>query len=219
MILFKTHPRLLAAPRLSGWRRAALASLAVSFAAAAAAAASLPQPDRVRILETPIAVPAATLTDQDGEPFALERLQGRVALLFFGFSNCPDVCPMAMQRLRELEKSAGFADDEVAYVLISVDGERDTPAVMKAFLAKYSPSFIGLTAEPSVVKPVAAKLRASFFKGAPTGQGHGYDVSHSPQVFVVDSEGRLRAEFYNASSQAMASVVSALIQETAADPE
>lgn len=213
MIVFKNLTRRLLRARLFA---ALVPALSV---AAVAAATSLPQPDRVRILETPVAVPAATLTDQDGEAFSLEKLRGRVALLFFGFTNCPDVCPLAMQSLRELEKSAGFADGEVAYVLISVDGERDTPEVMKAFLAKYSPSFIGLTAEPSAVKPVAAKLRASFFKGSPAGHGHGYDVSHSPQVFVVDPQGRLRAEFYNASSSAMKSVVSALIRETAAGRE
>jgi protein SCO1/2 len=192
-----------------------LLSLAALSTAAFAASPSLPQFDRVRILDTPVSVPQASLTDQDGEPFALDEMRGRVALLFFGFTNCPDVCPMAMQNLRRLEKSSDFAPDEVAYVLISVDGERDTPAVMKAFLAKYSPAFIGLTADPAAVKPVAARLRASFFKGAPDGHRHGYDVAHSPQVFVVDSVGRLRAEFYNASNEAMQAVISALIEEAA----
>ena len=123
---------------------------------------------------------------------------------------------MAMQSLRQLERSSGFDRDEVAYVLVSVDGDRDTPEAMQAFLAKYSPSFIGLTAEPAAVKPLASEFRAPFFKGSPTGQGGGYDVSHSPQVFVVDAEGRLRAEFYNASNEAMKAVVSALINEAAA---
>lgn len=206
---------LFAALRSAAGRITLLMPVIALSATALAADTSLPQFDRVRILQSPVAIPDATLTNQHGEAFTLGALRGKVSLLFFGFTNCPDVCPTAMQSLRQLERSSEFDQDEVAYVLVSVDGDRDTPEAMKAFLAKYSPSFIGLTGEPAAVKPIASKFRASFFKGATMGQGSGYDVSHSPQVFVVDTEGRLRAEFYNASNEAMEAIVSALIDEAA----
>jgi len=93
--------------------------------------------------------------------------------------------------------------------MISVDGERDTPEVLKAYLARYSPRFIGLTGTRDKVKPIAAEFSAAFFKGS----GDNYSVSHSPQVFVMDKAGRLRAEFYNASIEAMTDVALALLDE------
>jgi len=171
--------------------------------------AALPSHDRVRILQSARAISDAELIDQNGEPFALSQLQGQVVLVFFGFTNCPDVCPIALQSLRQLPESGEPKLKDVAYVMISVDGERDTPEVLKSYLAKYSPRFIGLTGEKTKVKAIAAEFKAAFFKGS----GENYSVSHSPQVFVVDPAGRLRAEFYSASVEAMTDVTLALLEE------
>jgi len=175
------------------------------------AAASLPSFDRVRVLQPAREISDAELTDQEGRPFKLSQLHGRVGLVFFGFTNCPDVCPVVLGRLRQLIESGGSDLDDVAYVMISVDGERDTPEVMKAYLAQFSPQFIGLTGDIADIKPIAAEFSAAFFKGS--GTEHGYTVSHSPQVYVVDQAGQLRAEFYNASIEAMIGVTSALLDE------
>jgi protein SCO1/2 len=151
--------------------------------------------------------------DHNGRPFKLSQLQGRVALMLFGFTNCPDVCPLAMESMQQLADSGRVDTAEVAFVLISVDGARDTPAVMKNYLSRFSPDFIGLTDAPNVVKPIARAFSASFFKGGEAHDGH-YNVSHSPQVFVVDRGGRLRAEFYTPSIEAMAAITNALLQES-----
>jgi protein SCO1/2 len=141
-------------------------------------------------------------------------LNGKVTYVLFGYTHCPDVCPLAMERLRELHDSGALKGAKVAYVMISIDGERDTPAAMKEFLGKYSADFIGLTADPSVVKPIAKQFSATYFKGSHKGHGDGYDVAHSPQIFVVDRRGRLRAEVYNASTETMAQLAKALLVET-----
>jgi protein SCO1/2 len=180
---------------------------------AAVARAEIPSYDRVRVLATPRPVGAAELVDQDGRPFALDDLRGRVAFVLFGFTNCEDVCPAGMARLRQLQETGALDAERIAYVMISVDGERDTPAAMRAFLAKYSRAFIGLTGEPSRVKPIATAFSAAFFKGAPVGHGDHYVVAHSPQVFVLDPAVRLRAELYNASLEAMTGVATALLEE------
>ena len=177
------------------------------------ASADVPSYDRVRVLETPKPVGDATLTDQHGVTFKLSDLRGKVAFVLFGFTNCPDVCPLAMQRLRELQLSDQVADDRVAYVMISVDGERDTPAVMKDFLAKYSSQFIGLTGQPGRVTPVATQFSAMFFKGSRHPHDGSYSVAHSSQIFVLDPAGRVRAEVYGASLEAMAGVANALLVE------
>ncbi len=187
-------------------------TLGLGLVLASASNGEVPSYDRVRVLESPIPVSNATLTDQDGAPFNLSDLNGNVAFVLFGFTNCPDVCPLSMERLRQLQDSGELADESVVYVMISVDGERDTPAVMKAFLAKYSDEFLGLTAEPARVNPIAEQFSATFFKGSANPHGD-YNVMHSPQIFVIDSVGRLRAELYGASLEAMAGVARALLAE------
>ena len=177
------------------------------------AEAALLSYDRVRVLQLGRDISDAELIDQDGRPFRLSQLHGQVALVLFGFTNCPDVCPMAMQRLRQLEKSGGPDMAKVTYVMISVDGERDTPDVLKNYLSKFSPRFIGLTGEPGSVKAITAEFSAAFFKGSEVDNGGSYTVSHSPQIFVMDPAGRLRAEFYNASIEAMSGVTLALLKE------
>ena len=164
------------------------------------------------MLPAPRAISDAELTDHNGTPFKLAALSGKVTFVLFGFTNCPDVCPLAMERLRELHDAKTLDAKAVRYVLISVDGERDTPDAMKAFLAKYSSEFVGLTAPAAKVKPIAEQFAASFFKGAHDHHG-GYDVAHSPQIFVLDGDGKLRAELYGASIDAMTGVANALAAE------
>jgi protein SCO1/2 len=190
----------------------------VAIAVSPSASAAVPAYERVRVLETPKPIGPATLTDQNGASFDLADLQGKVAFVLFGFTNCPDACPLSMERLRELNHSGLVAADAVSYVMISVDGERDTPAAMKAFLAKYSSEFIGLTADPSRVQPIAQQFSAAFFKGSRHAHDGGYEVAHSPQIFVLDLKGRVRAEVFGASLEAMAGVAKALLDENNAVP-
>ena len=96
--------------------------------------------------------------------------------------------------------------------LVSVDGDRDTPAVMKQFLARYPEELIGLTAPPNRVMPVAEQFSAAFFKGAHDAHG-AYAVAHSPQIFVLDAAGNLRAELFGASIESMTAVALALLAE------
>jgi protein SCO1/2 len=194
-------------------RLASIAMLAlIGSALALPASAEIPSFERVRVLPAPQPISDAELTDQFGDTVRLSSLQGRVTFVLFGFTNCPDACPTAMARLRELYDARTLKDRDVAYVMISVDGQRDTPAAMKEFLAKYSPAFIGLTAEPAHVKPIATQFSAAFFKGHAGHDGR-YDVAHSPQIFVLDTEGRLRAEMFSASIEAMTGVANALLDE------
>lgn len=178
-----------------------------------AAAGALPQFDRVLLLGEPRGISDATLTDQDGEPFLLSALRGTASLVFFGFTNCPDVCPIAMAKLRQLETSGSVDPDEVSFVLISVDGERDTPETMKNFLRTYSENFIGLTAEPERVQKIAREFRASFYKGSATAPDADYTVAHSTQMFLLDPAGRLRAELHNPDVDDMAELTNAVLEE------
>jgi protein SCO1 len=180
--------------------------------AAALAHAAVPKLDRVRVVETPRAIADAELTDEQGRTAHLRDLRGKVVFLLFGFTSCEDVCPLTMERLGQLRDSGGLSSADVAYVMISVDGDRDTPAVMKQFLARYPEEFIGLTAPPNRVTQVAEQFSAAFFQGAHDAHG-AYAVAHSPQVFVLDAAGNLRAELFGASIESMTAVALALLAE------
>jgi protein SCO1 len=89
-------------------------------------------------------------------------------------------------------------------VLISIDGDRDSPELLKTYLAGYSRSFIGLTGDPKAVRKIAAGFKAVFFKGLPYDDDGNYQVEHTSMIYLVDGEGRLRATFLDASVEAMA---------------
>lgn len=116
-----------------------------------------------------------------------------------------------MSRLAQPEKHGGAGLADVSYVMITVDGERDTALAMNEFLARYSPRIIGLTGGPGQVRRVAFEFSAAFLKEGTTGrEDRAYDVAHSPQVFLMNAGGHLRAEFYNADFETMKAVVLAV---------
>ena len=193
-------------------KRLLLVIAAVGASFAAHVHAEVPRVDRVRVVETPRPIADAELTNEDGLALRLKELRGKVAFVLFGFTNCADVCPLAMERLAMLRDSGSLNSADVAYVMISVDGERDTPAAMKAFLSRYPEEFVGLTAAPNRVTPIAEQFSAAFFRGAHSAHGK-YDVAHSPQIFVVDAAGNLRAELFGASVESMTAVAFALLGE------
>jgi protein SCO1/2 len=180
--------------------------------AAAADFTPLPQLERVMVT-APKPIADFELTDDDGKRFKLSSLQGQPALVFFGFAHCPDVCPAAMQKLMVLRKSEPKKYQQVQVVMISVDGERDTPDSMKAFLSRFSPDFIGLTGPPAEVRNIAARFSASFFKDPPKDSSGAYLVQHTSRVYALDRKGRLRAEMYDATVDATGSVLSSLLAE------
>ena len=185
------------------WREFALAGL-LAFVASVSAADPEQDP-RIQLVATPAIIADFQLTDQDGHPFRFSQLRGREALFFFGFTHCPNICPTAMFEMKlvseALEKSGQKAP---AVVLVSVDGERDTPEVMKKYLAAYPESFIGLTGDPKAVRKIAAEFKAVFFKGLPYDNAGNYQVEHTSLIYFVDPDGRLRASFLDAPVESMA---------------
>jgi protein SCO1 len=164
------------------------------------------------VMPVPKAIADFALTDQNGRPRSLASLRGAPTLIFFGFTHCPDVCPTALAKLKLLHESSGGALKAARVVLISVDGERDTPAVMKKYLASFSPDFVGLTGNPRTVADIAARFSAVAFKEQPDQTG-GYEYFHSSQVFLIDKVGRLRASFSDASIENMATVTRLVLDE------
>lgn len=186
-----------------------VASGALALLALLPRASSAEEPAGVQRMETPRAIQDFELMDQSGKPRKFSSFQGAPLLVFFGFTHCPDACPAAMQQLRTLTQSKDAAVQRTQVVMISVDGTRDTPAVMKAYLEPISKKFIGLTGTPLKVRDIAAQFSAVFFKGAADKIG-GYRVDHTTQIYLVDGTGKVRAAFGNAPTQAMQKAIAAL---------
>jgi cytochrome oxidase Cu insertion factor (SCO1/SenC/PrrC family) len=140
-------------------RFAALAlSLAPAITGWAAAPASLPALDRVYVNPEPAPIADFTLTDQDGKALAFSSLRGQPLLVFFGFTHCPSICPTTLARLKSLHASRNGALEPARIVLVSVDGDRDTPGRLKTYLAALSPEFIGLTGDAALALSLTSVL-------------------------------------------------------------
>ena len=134
-----------------------------------------------------------TLTDQNGDPMRLSDMAGKPTMVFFGFTHCPDLCPTTLGEYRQIYEKIG--EDRVNFVFVSVDGERDTPEVIKQYLeAKLVPYVIGLTGDLNTVLNAGAPFGLVAEHG-PKDENGNYDVIHTSSIFFIDREGQLVAKY------------------------
>ncbi len=131
-----------------------------------------------------------SLADYNGKPRELADFKGKVLFVFFGFTQCPDVCPTTMAELAEVRKRLGADGERLQGVFVSVDPERDTPEVLKAYLQNMDPSFVGLRGSPEQTEATAQEFKV-FYQKVPTKNG-GYTMDHTAGAFVFDPEGQVR---------------------------
>lgn len=131
------------------------------------------------------------LVDQNGTAIELQKAyRGKVMVIFFGFTQCPDVCPTTMAELAQArEKLNPEQRDQVQIIMISVDPQRDTPTVMKQYVSAFDPSFVGLTGSDEQIAKVAASFKA-YYKKVESGQS--YTMEHSSGLYVLDGKGESR---------------------------
>ena len=129
------------------------------------------------------------LPDQDGRQRTLSDFAGKVVVAFFGYTQCPDVCPTAMSELAEVKRSLGADSERVQGVFVTVDPERDTPEVLKAYTAAFDPSFIGLYGDLERTAQIAKDFKV-YYKKMPTGSS--YTMDHTSLSYVYDPLGKLR---------------------------
>ncbi len=133
------------------------------------------------------------LEDQNGKPFSDRDMKGRPYLVFFGYTHCPDVCPTTLFELSEVIKKLGPDADRAGVMFITVDPERDTPAVMKDYLSNFDPHLRGLTGDPAAVN-AALKAYRVYAKKVPLKDGD-YTMDHTAVVYLMDKDGRFVAPF------------------------
>lgn len=165
-------------------------SLAVAAFAAVQLNRSAASPDfqGTAYPDTPPA-PDFTLTAHDGEPRKLSDFRGKTALIFFGFTNCPDVCPLTLASLSRVIHAEEL-DEEVQVLLVSVDPERDTPERLKEYVTAFGPAVMGLTGTQAEIDAVQSAY-GIYAAEVPSHDGT-VTLAHTTQVFGVDRNGRLR---------------------------
>jgi len=134
------------------------------------------------------------LVDQDGKPITEAALKGHPSLVFFGYTHCPDICPTTLFELSEVLHALGPDATKTEAFFISVDPDRDTPAVMKDYLSSFDPHLRGITGSDQAIEAVEKEYRV-YAKKVPTGKDGDYSMDHSAVVYLMDKQGRFVAPF------------------------
>jgi protein SCO1/2 len=134
-----------------------------------------------------------TLTDQNGNTVTDAQFRGEPFLVFFGYTNCPDICPATLYEMSEVLKRLGPDANRTAALFVTVDPERDTPEKLKQYVSSFHPRVFGLTGTPEQIEAVKREYRV-FAKKVPLKDGD-YTMDHTAVVFLMDKEGRFVAPF------------------------
>ena len=153
-----------------------------------------------------------TLADYNGKTRSLADFAGQVVVVFFGFTQCPDVCPTALAELAEVKRLLGKNGSKMQGIFITLDPERDTPEVLKAYVANFDPGFLAL--RPTMEQlPEVAKSYKIFYKKVDGKTPSSYSLDHSTGTYVYDPKGNLRLYSRHASGAAvMASDIALLLK-------
>ncbi len=153
------------------------------------------------------------LTDHNGQPRTLKDFSGKIVVLFFGYTQCPDVCPTTLSELAEVKKLLGKDGDRLQGLFVTVDPERDTPEMLKAYMANFDPTFVALVPTPTQL-PALAKDYKVYYKKAEGKTPTSYSMDHSAGSYIYDTQGKLRLYTrYGSGPAALVSDIQLLLQQ------
>jgi len=132
-----------------------------------------------------------SLPDADGKPRSLADFAGKVVVVFFGYTQCPDVCPTTLAEVATVKRSLGNDGDRIQAVFVTVDPERDTPQLLRPYVANFDPSFVALRGTHEQTLATAKEFKV-FFAKVPSRDGKGYTIDHTAGSYVFDTQGRVR---------------------------
>lgn len=153
-----------------------------------------------------------SLADQNGQTRSVKDFAGKAVVVFFGYTQCPDVCPTTLQELLEVRRLLGADGDKLQAVFITIDPERDTQELLKAYMANFDPSFVALRPTPEQLQPLLRDFKI-YAKKVEGKSASSYTMDHSAQSYFYDPQGRLRLyNRYGSGAQALADDARLLIQ-------
>ena len=175
--------------RLSAWLVAMIAALILL------AGCGQPYAFKGTAYPEPLATPQFTLTNETGEPMQLSDLHGKVVLIFFGYTTCPDFCPTTLAEARTVLEGLGSKVDDVAFLFVTVDPERDTPEKLAAYTNAFHPNIYGLTGTPAELEAVYEDFGVRAEREEFPDSALGYLMSHTTRMFLVDQQSSLRLSY------------------------
>ena len=165
------------------------------------------------VISPPLPLTDFSLQTANNGRFRLSEQKGKIVLMFFGYTNCPDVCPITLATFKQAYERLGDDAQMVRFVMISADPERDTPEKVAAYAARFNPEFVGLSGSLADLEPIWKELGV-FVEKQDTGSAAGYLVSHTASVFVLDQDGSLLMTFpYGTSAMDMANDITQILKQ------
>ena len=156
------------------------------------------------------------LPDADGKPRTLADFKGKVTLVFFGYTQCPDVCPTTLAELAAVKRDLGKDGERLQGVFVSVDPQRDTPEILRAYMASFDPGFVALRGTPEQIKDTAKEFKV-FYAQVPGKTEGSYTVDHTAGTYVFDANGKVRLFVrYGSGAEALRHDLKLLLDENPA---
>jgi protein SCO1 len=160
------------------------------------------------VLDPPVALQNFTLPSSTGSDVSLFDLNGRWRVLFIGYLHCPDFCPLTLSEFRRVKQFMGSMGEEVTFIYLSVDGARDTPEALRAYLDNFDPTFIGFSGDDETLARIQPDYGFYYRRRLLSGSQAIYTIDHSTRSYLIDPEGRLRTTFtYDVEPQAIAQAI------------
>lgn len=155
-----------------------------------------------------------TLIDQNGSAFQLSSLRDQVVVMAFGYTHCPDVCPITLARFKQVKAKLGDKSDQVRFVFVSVDGTRDTPERLNQYLGMFDDEFIGLTGEDAAVRAMIGEYGGEYAINNYGGLAENYTVDHTASNYVLNQDGEwCRTYAYGTSPDVIAADLTRLLED------
>ena len=152
-----------------------------------------PQIEGITAIVPPDPLPDFTLTGLDGQPTSLSDFNGRYLILFFGYTHCPDFCPLTLAEYTQVKRELGDDAAQFAFLFVSVDGERDTPEALANYVTRFDPDFYAMTGDEQSIRALGQPYGLYFTLNKEADDDDDYTVDHSTLSYVIDPEQRLHA--------------------------
>lgn len=132
------------------------------------------------------------LTNDLGQPVTAASYRGKIVMLYFGYTHCPDVCPLTLAHMHQVMLKLGVDAKDVQFIMVTVDPDRDTPAVLHQYVTTFDPRFVGLTGTQDQIAALAKRYRAFYKRQAPKTPSGNYEVDHSAAIYIFGRQDHAR---------------------------
>jgi protein SCO1 len=166
------------------------------------------------LIDPPIQLSDFTMPSSRGEPLSLSSFAGQPSVLFFGYTFCPDICPLTLSEMKRVKEQLGADGERLNVLFVSVDAERDTPEVLARYVTSFDPAFVGLQGEEATLRRIGKEYGLYYAKSQVQNTSASYLVDHSSATYLIDGAGRLRVVYpYGTEPEVIVRGVQRLLRE------